>query len=211
VSVVTAGQNTAHPSALLPRVGPLIAQARAIADVVLIDSPPLLVASDGMDLVPYVDTVLVAAWHGRTSPEHATRASELLSRFDVPILGVAVLGTPESLGGHSYYYEATRAATTRWRPRRAGHALRVGPRSQVNDTLPTPGASESSPPIAAPPHVTDRWSAPSAGSEPPQPTDEAEPNGVTLIGPIMRRELRRSFSDHEPPRALSGDDTEQES
>lgn len=193
VSVVTAGQNTEHPAALLPRVGALISQARAFADIVLIDSPPLLIASDAMDLVPHVDTVIVAAWHGRTSPDHAARASELLGRFDVPILGVAVIGTPESLGVHGYYYEATRTATSRWLPWRHKHAPRVPVSSAAR-----PGASPAPTPPTIDPPVASTWPSRDPREEPTPPKDDVRQNGVTLIGPTAQRDRLANFRDPEP-------------
>jgi capsular exopolysaccharide synthesis family protein len=98
VDVITAGTRLERPSSLPARMGALITQARELADVVLIDSPPLLLANDTMDLIPFVDTVLMVSYAGRATAEQAQRASELLTRMRAPVIGVALVGVQ----GQSY-------------------------------------------------------------------------------------------------------------
>jgi capsular exopolysaccharide synthesis family protein len=63
-------------------------EARGQADVVLVDTPPILVASDAMLLLPEVDGVLVVARTGKTTVTYAERMMELLSRAGAPVMGV---------------------------------------------------------------------------------------------------------------------------
>ena len=98
VEIITAGTQLERPSALPARMGDLVTQARELADIVLIDSAPMLLANDAMDLMPYVDTVLVVSYSGRATSEHAHRASELLARTRAPVIGVALVGVK----GRSY-------------------------------------------------------------------------------------------------------------
>ena len=79
-------------------MGDLVTQARELADIVLIDSAPMLLANDAMDLMPYVDTVLVVSYAGRATSEQAQRASELLARTRAPVIGLALVG----VNGRSY-------------------------------------------------------------------------------------------------------------
>ena len=103
VRLVTAGTMLTQPAALPARMAEIIRQARDLADIVLIDSAPMLLANDAIDLMPYVDSVLVVCRSGRTTTEQAERASELLARMRVPVIGLALVGVstglpPELLG-----------------------------------------------------------------------------------------------------------------
>lgn len=110
VQLITGGNTTAYPAALVLRAGEVLRRARRYADVVLIDSSPLLHANDAYDLVRHADAVLVTVRAGQVTPEQADRVSELLSRTGVPVAGVALLGTigpsgrrkRDSLRGGSY-------------------------------------------------------------------------------------------------------------
>jgi Mrp family chromosome partitioning ATPase len=57
VRIMTAGTRLSHPASLASLMGGLIAEVRDLADVVLIDTAPLLAASDVFDVLPVVDTV----------------------------------------------------------------------------------------------------------------------------------------------------------
>ena len=65
VRIITAGTRLAHPASLASRMGHLLAEAREMADIVLIDTAPLLAASDVFDILPMVDTVLLVVRSGR--------------------------------------------------------------------------------------------------------------------------------------------------
>lgn len=93
VRMATSGQETSHPGALLAGAGPLLAEARKLADVVLIDTAPLLAVSDAIDLSAHVDAVLVVSRANRTSTAHAHSTHRLLSRLGVPALGAVLVGT----------------------------------------------------------------------------------------------------------------------
>lgn len=105
VKIVTAGTQLAHPASLATRMGVLVEEARKIADVVLIDTAPLLAASDVFDLLPIVDTVLFVVRSGRLTESAAQRVSEFLGRFHVPVTGAMLLGTPSKRSdGYGYGY-----------------------------------------------------------------------------------------------------------
>ncbi|MFJ4798212.1 tyrosine-protein kinase family protein [Kitasatospora purpeofusca] len=93
VSLITGGNTTAYPAALVLRAGDVLRRVRPHADVVLIDTSPLLHANDAYDLVQHADAVLVTVRSGNVTPEQADRVAELLSRTGVPVAGVALLGT----------------------------------------------------------------------------------------------------------------------
>jgi Mrp family chromosome partitioning ATPase/capsular polysaccharide biosynthesis protein len=93
VLMVTSGTATDHPAAFLAGMGKIINQARSLADVVLIDSAPVLGANDAVDLMPYADSLLLTCRYGRSARTNAARVSELVARMGMPALGVAVVGT----------------------------------------------------------------------------------------------------------------------
>jgi Mrp family chromosome partitioning ATPase len=71
----------------------ILDSARELADVVIVDSPPLLASHDALALLPAVDAVLVVAEQGVTKSEDARKASDLLHRFGAPVLGVVLTNT----------------------------------------------------------------------------------------------------------------------
>jgi Mrp family chromosome partitioning ATPase len=101
VRLVPAGTLVDQPPALPTRIAGVLAEARGLADIVIVDSSPMLVGNDAMDLMPYVDTVLVICRSGRLTRDQADRASDLLVRMRVPVVGAALIGarpTPPPLG-----------------------------------------------------------------------------------------------------------------
>ena len=92
VSLVPSGTVPPRPSTLLttPAMGKALEEARALADVVLIDTPPMLLASDAAHLMGDVDSVLVVARAGKTTAEQAERVRDLLKRLGAPVAGLAL-------------------------------------------------------------------------------------------------------------------------
>ncbi|GAA4841807.1 CpsD/CapB family tyrosine-protein kinase [Kitasatospora terrestris] len=99
VSLIPGGNTaTAYPAALVLRAGEVLRRAQRHADVVLVDSSPLLHANDAYELVRHADAVLVTVMAGNVKPEEADRVAELLARTGVPVAGVALLGTDGPTG-----------------------------------------------------------------------------------------------------------------
>ncbi|MDR3031504.1 MAG: AAA family ATPase, partial [Kitasatospora sp.] len=98
VALIAGGHATAYPAALVLRAAEVLALARRHADVVLIDSSPLLNANDAYDLVRHADAVLVTVMAGNVRPEAEDRVSALLARTGVPVAGVALLGAEVATG-----------------------------------------------------------------------------------------------------------------
>lgn len=92
VRIVTAGTRLSNPASLASRLGTLLTEARGMADVVLVDTAPLLEASDVFDVLPMVDTVLLVVRSGRLTEPAGNRVAELLGRFRVPVSGVIIVG-----------------------------------------------------------------------------------------------------------------------
>lgn len=102
VGVVTAGTRLETPAALTSRMAPLLEEARDLADVVIVDTAPLLAASDVFDIVPLVDVIVLVVRSGRLTTNAATRVSELLGRFQVPVLGALLIGAPTRKADYGY-------------------------------------------------------------------------------------------------------------
>ena len=77
-------------------------------DVIILDSPPVLVASEAVILSKQVDGVLVVLRAGHTERKAAQRAVHQLSVVGARVLGT-VLNDPDAEeakygGSHEYYY-----------------------------------------------------------------------------------------------------------
>jgi tyrosine-protein kinase len=92
VRFVASGAPVRNPAALLGHIGDHLSDARGLGDFVLVDSPPLLMASEAADLAHHADAVLLVVRAGRTSIGAASRSAELLERLGVPILGAVLVG-----------------------------------------------------------------------------------------------------------------------
>lgn len=105
VRIMTAGTRLSHPASLASLMGGLLDEVRGLADVVLVDTAPLLAASDVFDVLPVVDTVVVVVRHGRITEVAGRRVAELLGRFHVPVTGVVIVGAPtRGPGRYGYGY-----------------------------------------------------------------------------------------------------------
>jgi capsular exopolysaccharide synthesis family protein len=113
VRLIPSGFVPEKPGELLasPLMRQVIAEAREVADIVLIDTAPILAASDATHLFPLVDAVLVVGRAGQTTAMAAQRTSELLLRLGAPVVGAALNGATEASlprGYYSYYADEAR-------------------------------------------------------------------------------------------------------
>lgn len=105
IEVVPSGFIPERPGELLSsdRMRRALQEARGHADVVLIDTPPVLAAGDAAHLLPQVDAVLLVARAGKTTTRLAERTSELLRRMDAPVVGVALNAVKDAAIPRGYY------------------------------------------------------------------------------------------------------------
>ena len=105
VSIVTtgAGRGGTFRPAASGRLSRAIDEARSYADVVLVDSAPVLVGSEAPELVASADSVLIVVRAGKSNPELAGRAAEVLRRLDAPVVGLALNASREAVVPHAYY------------------------------------------------------------------------------------------------------------
>jgi capsular exopolysaccharide synthesis family protein len=84
----------------------LVGLARELADVVLIDTPPLLATNDATELIPASDAVVIVARVGKTSADGAKRTHRLLERLSAPAAGIVLLGGTGTEQSYSRYYHS---------------------------------------------------------------------------------------------------------
>ena len=99
VDLLSSGTPVENPAPLLDRVGEVLRAARTLADVVLVDAPPLLTFSDAAEFARHADAVLLIVRTGHTTTGAATRGVELLQRLNIPVLGAVLLGRGPSVFG----------------------------------------------------------------------------------------------------------------
>jgi capsular exopolysaccharide synthesis family protein len=84
----------------------VVTRARSHADVVLIDTAPLLATTEATELIPAADSVVVVCRAGKTTQEAARRTVDLLARLGAPVVGVALVGARTAESAYSHYYTA---------------------------------------------------------------------------------------------------------
>jgi receptor protein-tyrosine kinase len=104
--VLPAGRRTRHFDALLedPNFARLLAQARQLFDLVIIDTPPLNVLSDAAVIAPHVDAVMLVVRVGVTEREAFELMLERLERANGPVIGIVLNGVslPERYARYTY-------------------------------------------------------------------------------------------------------------
>lgn len=108
-SVLPAGPVPPNPQALIarPTMDKVLQQARAHADVVLVDVPPIGTVNDAVLLAPLVDGIVVMARLNRTRRDEARRALRVLQNLETRVLGAVVTDVPISANGYyGAYYRA---------------------------------------------------------------------------------------------------------
>ncbi|MCK4825095.1 CpsD/CapB family tyrosine-protein kinase, partial [bacterium] len=105
VNIITGGSPPPNPSELLgsKKMDQIIENLKKMADVIIIDGPPLLVA-DAIVLSKKVDGVLVVVRHGYTNEGIAKAAMEQLKRAQARILGVVYNQIPTTRDGYPGMY-----------------------------------------------------------------------------------------------------------
>jgi Mrp family chromosome partitioning ATPase len=92
VSIVPSGRASDRPGEILGSDGMprALREARSKADLVLVDTAPLLTASDVAHMVPGADLVLLVARAGVVTTSLAHRTREVLERLRSPQVGVVL-------------------------------------------------------------------------------------------------------------------------
>ena len=77
------------------KMGQLLTQLKAQADVVVLDTPPVTVAMDASVLAAQTDGLLLVVRAGHTRRDRIAQAQEMLERFRVRLLGAVFTDAPK--------------------------------------------------------------------------------------------------------------------
>ena len=104
LDAIPTGPVPPNPADLLSshRMAEAIEDLRHHYKLIVVDSPPIMAATDAVILSAVVDGVLLVVWSGETSKEAFRRTRDLLSAVKGRLLGV-VLNAVDS-GAPDYYY-----------------------------------------------------------------------------------------------------------
>lgn len=80
----------------------VVTAARGLADIVIVDSPPLLLANDSVEIATAVDGTLLLARSGWTRRGAITAAADLLRRVGATVIGIGLVGA-ERGARYGYY------------------------------------------------------------------------------------------------------------
>jgi succinoglycan biosynthesis transport protein ExoP len=102
--LLASGPTPPNPSELLsdPRCKAVLDQLAERADIVLIDSPPVLPVTDAAVLATQVDGVVLVTSVGNSSRKDVARAIEVLGRVNAPLVGLVLNKASES-DSYAYY------------------------------------------------------------------------------------------------------------
>ncbi|WFE65657.1 polysaccharide biosynthesis tyrosine autokinase [Micromonospora sp. WMMD714] len=111
--VLPSGSTPPNPSELLgaKAMADLLLALRESADIVVIDTAPLLAVTDGVVVAVQADGALLVTQQGRTSRAQVAAAARSLHSVSVRLLG-CVLNMAKVARVDAYQYEAYRVATT---------------------------------------------------------------------------------------------------
>jgi non-specific protein-tyrosine kinase len=105
LGLVAAGPPPPDPAEVLGSapVGALFAELREIADLVIVDTPPVVPVADALAVSHHADGTLLVASAGRSSKRELARAVELLQQINSPIVGTT-LNDVDPAAGYQYGY-----------------------------------------------------------------------------------------------------------
>jgi capsular exopolysaccharide synthesis family protein len=126
LSVIPSGPQPPNPSELLAseRMRRRLAQLREMADVVILDSPPVLAVSDPAILAALTDGALLVVNSARTRGAHAAQAVATLQNAGAHLLGIVLNRTAVDRRSYYGYYAEPQE------PREAAAATQTPPASQ---------------------------------------------------------------------------------
>jgi non-specific protein-tyrosine kinase len=104
--LLASGERPPNPAELLasPRVKEMFGALARLADVVLVDTPPVLPVTDAVLVSGRVDATMIVVSAGLTSAKDLSRALEVLAQVDAPVTG-AILNSVSVDAGYRYRYQ----------------------------------------------------------------------------------------------------------
>lgn len=107
LDVLPAGPRPPMPSEILgsPAFDELLKCLKVRYDIILIDSPPALVVTDAVTISTKVDAVLWVAQAGVITRPQLSRATHLIERDRLPVIGFVMNRMSKASAGYGYGYE----------------------------------------------------------------------------------------------------------
>jgi len=114
--ILASGPLPPNPAELLSssRTADLLRNLATQADIVLIDSPPVLPVTDSLVLSQRVDSTVLVSSAGTTTRKAIHRAAEMMHQVSAPVVGAVLNGVTEDSSYGSYasrYYTAENLST----------------------------------------------------------------------------------------------------
>jgi capsular exopolysaccharide synthesis family protein len=105
VRLAASAPNKADPGHSIAVAKAAASVAQELADIVLVDSPPLLLANDASDIALSVDASILLARSGWTRRSGITASADLLRRLEAPVIGIVIVGAEHGVraGYYGYY------------------------------------------------------------------------------------------------------------
>jgi capsular exopolysaccharide synthesis family protein len=106
LKVITSGEVPPNPAELLtsPNLAKLIKGLTSVANIVLIDCPPVLTTADASILASVVDGVVVVLKAGKSDSQAAKSTVEVLRRVKANVVGIVLNAVPERKEEYYGYY-----------------------------------------------------------------------------------------------------------
>ncbi len=113
LSVITSGSLPPNPAELMSSktMQSILGVMRQTADIILIDTPPVLAVTDAAALAPSVDGVLLVAYPGKTRSSAFRQTLEQLKQVNARVLGVVLNNVVTRGKSYGYHYKEYRNYT----------------------------------------------------------------------------------------------------
>jgi capsular exopolysaccharide synthesis family protein len=105
VRLAASAPNKADPGHSIAVAKAAARVGQELADIVIIDSPPLLLANDASDIALGVDASILLARSGWTRRSGITASADLMRRLEAPVIGIVIVGAEHGVraGYYGYY------------------------------------------------------------------------------------------------------------
>ena len=145
-----------------------VAAAVELADLVIVDSPPILLANDAADLALGVDASVLLARSGWTRRSGVVSSADLLRRLEATVIGVVIVGAEHGVrAGYYGYYGYYGYGYGYAHPGEVSILHRLMPWKASRKPQPRPRAAAPGP--TAPPAVSSAPVGPPAAPDPDDP------------------------------------------
>ena len=106
LDVLPAGPRPPMPSEMLGSTAfdSLLEQLRAFYDIIMIDSPPALLLTDAVSIATKTDAVIWVARAGVITRPYLARATQMINRNGVPVIGFVLNRMDKSVDPYTYGY-----------------------------------------------------------------------------------------------------------